>query len=129
MCTYSIPIKEKNGRIVGALFADVSMEDATIMMSKMNMGIRKGGIITLFIQIISLLLMAFIVWRAIVASRNYKERYIDPEKTQLIEKMEKMRVVNNRLTKRNQELAQKVSDLQSQLNSPSRQANDQHWFG
>jgi uncharacterized protein YlxW (UPF0749 family) len=43
--------------------------------------------------------------------------------------MEKMRVVNNRLTKRNQELAQKVSDLQSQLNSPSRQANDQHWFG
>ena len=129
MCTYSIPIKEKNGRIVGALFADVSMEDATVMMSKMNMGIRKGGIITLFIQIISLLLMSFIVWRAIVASRNYKERYIDPEKTQLIEKMEKMRVVNNRLTKRNQELAQKVSDLQSQLNSPSRQANDQHWFG
>jgi chaperonin cofactor prefoldin len=129
MCTYSIPIKEKNGRIVGALFADVSMEDATVMMSKMNMGIRKGGIITLFIQIISLLLMAFIVWRAVVASRNYKERYIDPEKTQLIEKMEKMRVVNNRLTKRNQELAQKVSDLQSQLNSPSRQANDQHWFG
>jgi hypothetical protein len=129
MCTYSIPIKEKNGRIVGALFADVSMEDATVMMSKMNIGIRKGGIIILFIQIISLLLMAFIVWRAIVASRNYKERYIDPEKTQLIEKMEKMRVVNNRLTKRNQELAQKVSDLQSQLNSPSRQANDQHWFG
>ena len=129
MCTYSIPIKEKNGRIVGALFADVSMEDATVMMSKMNMGIRKGGIITLLIQIISLLLMSFIVWRAIVASRNYKERYVDPEKAQLIEKMEKMRVVNNRLTKRNQELAQKVSDLQSQLNSPSRQANDQHWFG
>ena len=129
MCTYSIPIKEKNGRIVGALFADVSMEDATVMMSKMNMGIRKGGIITLFIQIISLLLMSFIVWRAIVASRNYKERYFDPEKAQLIEKMEKMRVVNNRLTKRNQELAQKVIDLQSQLNSQTRPTNDQQWFG
>jgi hypothetical protein len=129
MCTYSIPIKEKNGRIVGALFADVSMEDATVMMSKMNMGIRKGGIITLFIQIISLLLMSFIVWRAIVASRNYKERYVDPEKAQLIEKMEKMRVVNNRLTKRNQELAQKVIDLQSQLNSQTRPTNEQQWFG
>lgn len=129
MCTYSIPIKEKNGRIVGALFADVSMEDATIMMNKMNIGIRKGGIITFIIQIISLLLMGFIIWRAVVASRNYKERYVDSEKAQLIEKMEKMRVVNNRLTKRNQELAQKVSDLQSQLNSQTRPTNEQQWFG
>lgn len=130
MCTYSIPIKEKNGRIVGALFADVTMEDATIIMNKVNHGIRRGRVVTVIIQLISLLLMGFIVWRAVVASRNYRERYVDPEKAQLIEKMEKMRAVNNRLTKRNQELAQKVSDLQSRLNnakvSPS---SDQHWFG
>ena len=47
----------------------------------------------------------------------------------LSEQMEKMREVNNRLTKRNQDLAKKVAEMQSRLNSQVNQASDQHWFG
>ena len=129
MCTYSIPVTDKSGRTVGVLFADVTMEDATVMMSKLNHGIRKSGIVTLGIQLVSFLLLSFIIWRAVVASRRYKERYVDPEKTHLIEQVEKMRQVNTRLTKRNQELAQRVAEMQARLNSQVQQRSDQHWFG
>ena len=129
MCTYSIPVTDKSGRTVGVLFADVTMEDATVMMSKLNHGIRKSGIVTLGIQIVSFLLLSFIIWRAVVASRRYKARYIDPEKNHLIEQVEKMRQVNTRLTKRNQELAQRVAEMQARLNSQVQQRSDQHWFG
>ena len=129
MCTYSIPVTDKSGRTVGVLFADVTMEDATVMMSKLNHGIRKSGIVTLGIQLVSFLLLSFIIWRAVVASRRYKERYVDPEKTHLVEQVEKMRQVNTRLTKRNQELAQRVAEMQARLNSQVQQRTDQHWFG
>ena len=129
MCTYSIPVTDKSGRTVGVLFADVTMEDATVMMSKLSHGIRKSGIVTLGIQLISFLLLSFIIWRAVVASRRYKARYIDPEKNHLIEQVEKMRQVNTRLTKRNQELAQRVAEMQARLNSQVQQRSDQHWFG
>lgn len=129
MCTYSIPVTDKSGRTVGVLFADVTMEDATVMMSKLNHGIRKSGIVTVGIQIVSFLLLSFIIWRSVVASRRYKARYIDPEKNHLIEQVEKMRQVNTRLTKRNQELAQRVAEMQARLNSQVQQRTDQHWFG
>ena len=129
MCTYSIPVTDKSGRTVGVLFADVTMEDATVMMSKLSHGIRKSGIVTVGIQIVSFLLLSFIIWRSVVASRRYKARYIDPEKNHLIEQVEKMRQVNTRLTKRNQELAQRVAEMQARLNSQVQQRSDQHWFG
>ena len=129
MCTYSIPVTDKSGRTVGVLFADVTMEDATVMMSKLNHGIRKSGIVTLGIQLVSFLLLSFIIWRCVVASRRYKARYVDPEKNHLIEQVEKMRQVNTRLTKRNQELAQRVAEMQARLNSQVQQRSDQHWFG
>jgi chaperonin cofactor prefoldin len=129
MCTYSIPVTDKSGRTVGVLFADVTMEDATVMMSKLNHGIRKSAIATMGIQIVSFLLLSFIIWRSVVASRRYKARYIDPEKNHLIEQVEKMRQVNTRLTKRNQELAQRVAEMQARLNSQVQQRTDQHWFG
>lgn len=128
MCTYSLPIKDKTGRVAGVLFADVTMEDATIMMNKMNYGFHKSGLVIIVIQIVSILLMVFIIWRAVVASRRYKEQYMDPDKNHLAEQVEKMREVNTRLTKRNQELAQKVADLQARLNAAP-QVSDQHWFG
>lgn len=129
MCTYSIPVTDKSGRTVGVLFADVTMEDATVMMSKLSHGIRKSGIVTVGIQIVSFLLLSFIIWRSVVASRRYKARYVDPEKNRLIEQVEKMRQVNTRLTKRNQELAQRVAEMQARLNSQVQQRTDQHWFG
>ena len=111
MCTYSIPIKDKTGRVAGVLFADISME------------------VTLIIQLVSMLLMGFIIWRAVSASRRYREQFLDPEKDHLIEQVEKMREVNTRLTKRNQELAKKVADLQQRVTSQTSQVSDQHWFG
>ena len=128
MCTYSIPVKDKTGRIVAALFADVTMADATILMNDMDTGIRKSGIVTFAIQLISLLLMVFIIWRAVLASRRYKEQHVDPEKEHLIEQLAKLREVNSRLTKRNQQLAEKVADLQRRIQVGPQQT-DQHWFG
>jgi len=112
MCTYSIPIKDNDGRIACVLFADVTMEDATVLMNNMYSGIRTSGIITLILQLLSFLLMGFIIWRAVAASRRYKQQYVDPEKDHLIEQLEKLREVNARLTKRNLELADKLVALQ-----------------
>ena len=128
MCTYSIPIRDNTGRIAGVLFADVTMEDATVLMHSMDSGIRRHRLIILGIQLVSLLLMGFIVWRAVAASRRYKERYVDPEKDHLILQVEKMREVNNRLIRRNQDLAQKVVDLQKRL-SDKEKPDGQPWFG
>lgn len=128
MCTYSIPIKDNSGRIVATLFADVTMEDATVLMNNFNTGIEKNSLIIMGIQIFSLLLMCFIIWRAVSASRRYKEQFVDPEKDHLIEQITKMREVNNRLTSRNMELAEKVAQLQRRL-AAGPQNSDQHWFG
>lgn len=128
MCTYSIPVKDKRGHIIAALFADVTMADATVLMNDMDSGMRKSGMITIGIQLLSLLLMAFIIWRAVQASRRYKEQNFDPEKVHLAEKVAKLREVNARLTKRNQELAEKVVDLQRRI-AAGPQQSDQHWFG
>lgn len=117
MCTYSMPIMDANGQLAGVFFADVTMEDATILMNNMSSSIQMSGIIILCIQLVSFLLMAFIIWRAVAASRRYKQQYVDPEKDLLIEKLEKLHEVNARLTKRNQELAQKNVELQKQLNT------------
>ena len=104
------------------------MADATVLMNDMDSGMRKSGMITIGIQLLSLLLMAFIIWRAVQASRRYKEQNFDPEKVHLAEKVAKLREVNARLTKRNQELAEKVVDLQRRI-AAGPQQSDQHWFG
>jgi large-conductance mechanosensitive channel len=109
-------------------FADVTMEDATVLMNNMNSRIRFGGLITLVIQVVSLLLMVFIIWRAVSASRRYKEKVVDSEKEHLIEQMAKLREVNARLITRNQMLAEKNLDLQNRLNAAP-QVSDQQWFG
>ena len=128
MCTYSIPIKDRSGQIVGTLFADVTMEDATILMNNMKTGIRKSGYIILGIQVLSFLLMVFIIWRAIVASRRYKEQMVDPEKEHLISQMAKLREVNGRLIKRNQDLAEKVAVMQRRLEALTKQDDDDDDF-
>ncbi len=128
MCTYSIPIRDGSGRVAAVLFADVTMEDATVLMHNMDSGIRHSRLIIFLIQLVSMLLMGFIVWRAVAASRRYKERYVDPEKDHLIEQVAKIREVNNRLVRRNQDLAQKVADLQNRLREKA-ESDGQPWFG
>ena len=117
MCTYSIPIKDNSGRTAGVLYADVTMSDATVLMNEMISGIQKSGIVTLIIQLISFILMAFIIWRAVSASRRYKEQNVDSEKDHLIEQLAKLREVNARLIKRNQMLADKYADLKGSTTS------------
>ena len=53
---------------------------------------------------------------------------MDPDKEHLVEQMAKLREVNARLIKRNQDLAQKYIDLRNRFNTPT-PANDQEWFG
>ena len=127
MCTYSIPVEDKSGRLACVLFADVTMEDATVLMNNMDSDIRKNGLVVFVVQLLSMLLMGFIVWRAVSASRRYKEQVVDSEKAHLIEQLEKMREVNTRLTKRNQELAGKLAELRNRYSAES-QTTDTIWY-
>ena len=127
MCSYAVPI-DVGGRHVGVFYADVPLNEVSMLSQNMYSSIRTSGMVTFGIQIVSMLLMIFIVWRAVVASRRYKQQYVDPEKDHLIEQMTKLREVNTRLTKRNQNLAEKVADLQRRIQAGPQQT-DQHWFG
>lgn len=121
MCSYAMPVKDKNGKTAGVLFADVPMEDATVLLNDMYGGIQSRGMYIVGLQIVSLLLLGFIIWRAIAASRRYKEQFIDPEKDHLAEQVKKLKEVNRRLTERNMELARKIQ--------AGPQQSDAHWFG
>lgn len=131
MCTYVIPVHDHSGRVVAAFFADVPMEDVSLLSMDFHQGIRDGRIVLFLIQIGTLLVIALIVWLSIRAFRRYKDQYVDPEKDHLIEQMAKMREVSNRLTKRNQDLAQQVADLRQQLANLSHTTSsttDTQWY-
>lgn len=115
MCTYVIPIKNKKGDNVGVFFADVPMEDVSLLSMDIHNGIQRNRIVLFIIQIVSLLIIALIVWLAIKAFKRYKEQVVDPEKEHLVKQNEKLRHVNRRLTDRNLDLAKKLEALRSQL--------------
>lgn len=121
MCTYAEAISDSTGKDIGVFFADVPMEDVSLLSMNMHQDISRSGYITLALQLVSLLVLGIIIWRAVQASKRYKERLVDPEKDRLIEELEKLRGVNRRLTERNMELAKKVQSLH--------QTSDAHWFG
>ena len=60
---------------------------------------------------VCLLTFCIIIWRAVVASINYKNEKVDADKQSLIDELEKQKTVNRRLTERNIELTNKVKDL------------------
>ena len=103
--------------MVAVFFVDVPLKEVSILSENINSGISRSAIITIFIQLLSMLLLGFIIWRAVTASQNYKEKVVDSEKNHLLEQLGKLREVNSRLTKRNQELAEKNMELQRQLQS------------
>ena len=127
MCTYVVPVTV-GGKRVGVFFADVPLKDVSILSQNLNEGISRGGFITFILQIISLLIIGFVIWQAVSASRRYKEEHVDLEKEHLLEQLEKMREVNTRQTKRIQELADKVSTLQRIVDTHT-QRTDEHYFG
>ncbi len=114
MCTYVMPVHNRSGNTVGVFFADVPMEDVSLLSINIHNGIISSRKVLFFIQVVSLIIIGFIVWMAVKSFRRYKGRYIDPEKPHLIEEIERLKEVNTRLTKRNQELAEKVTQLRDQ---------------
>lgn len=132
MCTYVIPVHDQAGQIAGVFFADVPMEDVSLLSMEFHKGITHGRYVLLAVQLFSLIVIVFIVWLSVRAFRRYKGQYIDPEKEHLVEQTAKLREVNTRLTKRNQELASTVADLRKQLSSMSQttisQTSDSPWY-
>lgn len=121
LVTYVIPIADKNGEIAGVFFADVPLNDVSIYSEKIYSGISRSTILMVVLQLLMLLVVGFVIWRAIRASERYKEQYVDPEKAHLIEQLEKLKTVNRRLTERNMDLAQKLLKKE--------QHTDAHYFG
>ena len=114
MCTYVVPVHDQSGTTVGVFFADVPMEDVSLLSIDIYNGIVSSRTVLFIIQVVSLVIIGFIIWLAVKSFRRYKGRYVDPEKPQLIEEVERLKEVNARLTKRNQELAEKVAQLRDQ---------------
>ena len=131
MCTYVMPVYDRSGRTAGVFFADVPMEDVSLLSMDFHQGIRNGRLVLLAIQLLTFLVIVFIVWLSFRAFRRYEDRHVDPEKERLIKQMAKLREVSNRLTKRNQELAAKVAELRQQLDAFSQttsSSTDTTWY-
>ena len=128
MCTYVMPIEDRSGMIVGVFFADVPMEDVSVLSMEIHKGIINCRTVLFIIQVISLLIICIIVWLAVRAFRRYKGQYVDPEKNHLVEQMAKLREVNTRLTKRNQDLAEKLADLRQRMAANSQTTDTTNWY-
>ena len=129
MCTYCMAVKDHSGQVAGVFFADVPMEDVSQLSVNIHEGIISSRTLLFFIQVGSLLIIGFIVWLSFRAFRRYKDQYVDPEKDHLVEQLAKLREVNTRLIKRNQDLAEKVAKMQNHLKTVSSQSNESHYFG
>ena len=114
MCTYSIPLKARNGNYIGVVFADVALKDISSMASGVYQGMDRSGMVIMLMQVIGLLALLLIIWRARSDFRNYKETVVDPEKQHLEEKVAKLMEINRRLTDRNMELAKKIQTADQQ---------------
>lgn len=121
MCTYVEVVRDKNNYPVGVFYADVPLEDVSLLADGMYSDISNNGKVILIVQLLGFVLLGFVIWRAASASRRYKEEKVDPEKEELIKEVERLKTLNRHLTDRNQDLAKK---LQRQ-----NEASDPHWFG
>ena len=126
MCTYAQPIKAKNGHTIGVIFADVPMEDVSLLSMNINSGISKNSRILLVIQLISLLIVLLIAWVAVKASQRYKNEKIDAERELLIAEIERLKAKNLRLTQRNIDLGKMINDKEQKQ---QQQQQRQHPLG
>ena len=121
MCTYVEVVRDKNNYPVGVFYADVPLEDVSLLADGMYSDISDNGKIILIVQLLGFVLLGFVIWRAASASRRYKEEKVDPEKEELIKEVERLKSLNRHLTDRNQDLAKKLQ--------AKNEASDPHWFG
>ena len=115
MCTYVMPVHDKSGATVGVFFADVPMEDVSLLSMNIQEGISQSRTVLFIIQIASLFIIGIIVWQAVKSFRKYKEQVVDPEKEHLSAENERLNALNRKLINRNLELAQKIESLQRQV--------------
>jgi hypothetical protein len=108
MCTYCEVIRNKNNYPVAVFYADVPLEDVSLLADGMYSDISDNGKVILIVQLLGFVLLGFVIWRAASASRRYKEEKVDPEKEELIKEVERLKSLNHHLTDRNQDLAKKL---------------------
>lgn len=118
MCSYTSPIKDKSGRRVAVVFADVPLESLSNMAESISNGLDKIGVLILMLQVMGVFFMAVLIWRASVAYRRWKEKTVDSEKEHLVQKVAKLTEINRRLTERNMKLARQVGEKAGQGASP-----------
>lgn len=127
MCTYVMAIQDRSGMTVGVFFADVPMEDVSLLSMDIHQNIIDSRTVLFVIQIVSLFVIGIIIWLAVRAFHRYQTQYVDPEKDHLVEQLAKFREVNTRLTRRNQDLAEKLADMRQRLTTDS-QITDTNWY-
>ena len=121
MCTFANAVRDEQGHIVAVIFADVPMEDVTIISDDRPSDFTDDIWLLLGLMLVCLLAFCIIIWRAVVASINYKDNKIDVDRRSLIDEIDKLKDTNWRLTERNVDLTRKVRDLM--------QKTDSHYFG
>lgn len=112
MCTYVEPIRDRDNRVVGVLYADVPMEDVSLLSMELESDLERGGRISLMVMLVFLVLFCFILWVAVNASRQYSRNNHEAEKQQLNSEIERLRALNRKLTERNLELSKMARDSQ-----------------
>lgn len=112
MCTYVEPIRDRDNRVVGVLFADVPMEDVSLLSMELESDIERGGRISLMVMLVFLVLFCLILWLAVNASRQYSRNIHEAEKQQLNSEIERLRALNRKLTERNLDLSKMARDNQ-----------------
>ena len=112
MCTYVEPIRDRDNRVVGVLFADVPMEDVSLLSMELESDLERGGRISLMVMLVFHVLFCIILWLAVNASRKYSRKKHEAEKQQLNSEIERLRALNRKLTERNLELSKMARDSQ-----------------
>lgn len=97
---------------MGVLFADVPMEDVSLLSMELESDFERGGRISLMVMLVFLVLFCFILWVAVKASRQYSRNKREAEIQQLNSEIERLRALNRKLTERNLELSKMARDSQ-----------------
>ena len=80
LSTYVEAVRNTKGQIVGVFFADVPIEDVSLMSMSLYDGISHSTMISILLQILGMLVLCYVVWRAAHVSQRYKEEKKDEEK-------------------------------------------------
>ena len=91
------------------------------MSMSMYDGISRSTLISIALQVLGMMILCCVLWRAALASKHRNEEKGDEDKARLLSEIEKLRNVNRRLTERNMDLANKLKQLM--------ETTDKQWFG